>query len=398
MSEENKSLWEVPVSIKRLNPVPLDISSVYNTLKELEGALNSSTSVLYEGQRVFVTSENTSYVLVKKDGQLIYKTITAGNEVPKVSPDGEAYLMPFDPADITAGDEDKLVTQGALIERLAYNSEGVRAKYELKKQSGWRRILNIIRDSCGSVYLSLALGAPTATNKDNRLLIENGGSIQTVGFDFNAFVKYFNDTTKEGSPEVIQKFNKIFGTDERAKYQSRISKIRIGYPKYGTSFDSKDNNKPTGVDNKYNPINCYVDIYMENHARPGGYDGQPNLSVVYYGPTNNHNSDVILSESLENLDTGIYNETLEFYELPLTFNPVKEDMVTTKIKNTGMIKMNNKTLSSIEIPKEDKYFGINTYKRFNMLPLGLNSGGFSEFLNQGIQNFINVKTKYDSNI
>ena len=119
---------------------------------------------------------------------------------------------------------------------------------------------------------------------------------------------------------------------------------------------------------------------------------------MYYGPTNNHNSDVILSESLENLDTGIYNETLEFYELPLTFNPVKEDMVTTKIKNTGMIKMNNKTLSSIEIPKEDKYFGINTYKRFNMLPLGLNSGGFSEFLNQGIQNFINVKTKYDSNI
>ena len=124
-------------------------------------------------------------------------------------------------------------------------SQGRSAKYNFTTP-GWKRILNIIRATNGSIDIGLASGQPYRM-------------VQALAFDFSGFVKYPTDTA-DSKPVLIKRYENTFGQDDAVKnHPFKVSKIRIGYPKAGTDFPETD-----GTTNyKVNPVNCYVDIYID---------------------------------------------------------------------------------------------------------------------------------------
>ena len=137
------------------------------------------------------------------------------------------------------------VPDAYVTQKLSETSQGRSAKYNFTTP-GWKRILNMIRATNGAIDLGLASGNPYRM-------------VQALALDITGFVKYPEDTT-DSKPTIIKRYENRFGEDDAVKdHPFKVSKIRIGYPKKGTEFPETDGN----TNYKVNPVNCYVDIYVD---------------------------------------------------------------------------------------------------------------------------------------
>lgn len=178
-------------------------------------------------------------------------------------------------------------------------SQGRNAKYTFST-GGWKRILNIIRASNGEVDLGLVCNFPYR-------------STQILAFDMTGYVKYptqsdgtQGDTTTTSKPILIKRYENSFGiTGTQNNPQAKITKIRVGYPAPGEA--------PNG--DKYNPINCYIDIYVDiDESKIIEGRALPDFNMNYAGFADSHNCEAITVET-DATETGIYGETLTFYEV-----------------------------------------------------------------------------------
>lgn len=174
-----------------------------------------------------------------------------------------------------------------------YSSQGFSAKYELTTP-GWKRILNIIRATSGQLNFSVAQSTKNKT-------------VQSASFDISGFVKFPSDLSTDSGPVIIQKYNNIYGDSAvPEKDQLRITAIRVGYPKVGTTFPIPS--AEGDFENPENPVNCYVDVYVEFDPT---VSTSRSMKMNFSGPTINHNCELIAVET-EATDTGIYGEQLEY--------------------------------------------------------------------------------------
>jgi hypothetical protein len=70
----------LPLGFERLNSFPLDYSSVFETLNDLQNYV-SSNPIAYEGQICYVKDENKSYVIIDALGALALQEVGAGSSV-----------------------------------------------------------------------------------------------------------------------------------------------------------------------------------------------------------------------------------------------------------------------------------------------------------------------------
>ena len=186
---------------------------------------------------------------------------------------------------------EKPIQNKALTQKFAKTSQGKSAKYSFTTP-GWKRILNIIRATNGAIDIGLASGNPYRM-------------VQALAFDMTGFVKYPTDTS-DSKPALIKRYENTFGQDNAVEsHPFRITKIRVGYPKKGTTFPNTDGT----TDYTVNPVNCYVDIYVD-------FDGKDHKSVAfnlnYAGFADSHNCTPIEEETAAS-DTGLYGEELTYY-------------------------------------------------------------------------------------
>ena len=180
----------------------------------------------------------------------------------------------------------------AVADALTKKSEGVNANYNFTSP-GWKRVLNIIRATNGNLNLGIAKTT-------------NGKVTQGLGIDFAGYVKFPNEDFRKGKPVIYQRYNNLFGLDpaEYPEKRAQITKVRIGYPTsdYGT-----------------NPVNCYVDIYIDFEPRAGQEDYVA-FNMSYSGKAASHNTTAIIEETPAT-DTGMYGETLQYYEFEPKVGP-----------------------------------------------------------------------------
>lgn len=182
-------------------------------------------------------------------------------------------------------------------------SQGRSAKYTFST-GGWKRILNIIRASNGEIDLGLVCNFPYR-------------STQILAFDMSGYVKYPKQTdgtqgdTTASSPVLIKRYENSFGIKGTQNApQAKITKVRIGYPAPGTSFPEKPED-----DYEHNPVNCYVDIYVDiDESKIIEGRALPDFNMNYAGFANSHYCEAI-EEETDATNTGIYGETLTFYEV-----------------------------------------------------------------------------------
>lgn len=184
-----------------------------------------------------------------------------------------------------------------------YSVQGRSAKYSFTKP-GWKRILNIIRATNGTIHLGLSQSFPRYM-------------CQALGINFTGFVKYKEDTSVDKKPVIYQLYNNIFGEDDALKGPGKITAVRIGYPKQGTDFPNSDG---AVKDYSNTPVNCYVDILVDFNPNTLGNNKTISFNMNYSGFANNHNCKEITEET-EASNTGIYGEELEYYTMSL-----KEDV------------------------------------------------------------------------
>lgn len=170
--------------------------------------------------------------------------------------------------------------------------QGRSAKYSFTS-AGWKRILNIIRTSNGTINMGLVQSLPYYMT-------------QALAIDFSGVVKYLNDTSDAAKPVLFLRYNNIFGEDDALENPAKITQVRIGYPKQGTEFPETD-----GVtDYSINPINCYVEIFVDYDPN-SGTSGKVVFNMNYSGFADSHNCTPI-TEELNADDVGIYGEELEY--------------------------------------------------------------------------------------
>lgn len=178
-------------------------------------------------------------------------------------------------------------------------SQGRSAKYNFTTP-GWKRILNIIRATNGAIDIGLASGWQYYMT-------------QTLAFDITGFVKYPNDVSNS-IPTIIKRYENIFGNDDATTAHSfKVSKIRIGYPAEDTDFPETDG----AANYKANPVNCYVDIYIDFNNEDHDYIA---FNMNYAGFADSHNC-VAITEETNATDIGIYGETLQYYEVDVDSMP-----------------------------------------------------------------------------
>ena len=180
-------------------------------------------------------------------------------------------------------------------ESFSLRSQGRSAKYNFTS-GGWKRILNIIRGSNGTVNLGCGTGEWLKYHR-------------SVAFDVCGFVKFPKDTRPNSSPLLIKKFENVCGDDDAmASPPVKITKIRVGYPKKGATFTPING----GTHNYASaPVNCYVDVYVE--FDPSNLVNKyATFSMNYAGFADSHNCEPILEET-NAADVGIYGEELTYY-------------------------------------------------------------------------------------
>lgn len=190
-------------------------------------------------------------------------------------------------------------------------SQGRSAKYNFTTP-GWKRILNIIRATNGAIDIGLASGNPYRM-------------VQALAFDITGFVKYPTDTS-DSKPTVIKRYENTFGQDNAVEsHPFRITKIRVGYPKKGTTFPNTDGT----TDYTVNPVNCYVDIYVDFAAKDHKSIA---FNMNYAGFADSHKCAPITEET-NATDTGIYGEELTYYTVDV-------DSMPYFAQNTEVLKRN----------------------------------------------------------
>lgn len=204
---------------------------------------------------------------------------------------------------------------GVVGQRLGMMSEGISVNYRFNTP-GWKRIMTTMRIHNGQLNLSLS-------RNDNRL----GRIFQNLGIQYGAYVKHphegwdnvavaeGNYGTIEGEhPVLYQLYNNMFGEDVIANptRRSAITRVRYGYPKPGTTL----NNGLSVI----NPINAYIDIYVDfdecDYQSLGREDSGVQFLMQFTGKTYNFGCDPILDET-DASNYGLFNEELEFYEIDL---------------------------------------------------------------------------------
>ena len=161
----------------------------------------------------------------------------------------------------------------SIPESLETVSQGRHSKYHITSP-GWKRIQNIIRGTHGTLEIGIATGFPYRM-------------VQVLGLDLSGFVKYPLDTNSKAKPILTKRYENIFGEDEAvANHPVKITKVRIGYPKKGTSFPKTD-----GATNySENPVNCYLDVY---------FDYEPQVYAI--------NEYLVLNPETVNIREGTYS-------------------------------------------------------------------------------------------
>lgn len=210
-------------------------------------------------------------------------------EVADIRVDSEGNIYP------TAGE--------AVRSQMGLTSQGRSAKYGFTTP-GWKRVLNIIRGTNGAVDIGIASG------KDYRM-------VQCLAFDFTGFVKYPADTTTTSKPVIIKRYENIFGENTAVnEHPFRVTKVRIGYPAPDAEFPPRE---PGETDYKENPVNCYMDIYVD--FNPENYKaGGIAFNMNYAGFADSHNCEAITVET-DAVDTGYYGEKLTYYEVDVDSMP-----------------------------------------------------------------------------
>lgn len=178
-------------------------------------------------------------------------------------------------------------------------------KYNAKRP-GWKRILNIIRATSGT--LNVGLVQPSL-----------GYSMtQYAMLDIGGCVNFHNDrNAPTAKPVIRQRMNHSYSEDNIAtNRQAKITKVRIAYPKRDTTYpipDSKGVYKSAA-----NPINCYVDVYLDFDPewKNNGYDVTRSFIYNFSGMTDSHNCTAI-TEEMDATDIGMYGEELEYFEYEL---------------------------------------------------------------------------------
>lgn len=191
------------------------------------------------------------------------------------------------------------------------------------KTPEWRRILNVIRGTSGTVNITLY----NKTQDGDR-----GRGAEFLSFDFTGFVEYsnFNWGSETIGPKIIKNFEHFYREINDAP-ASRISQIRIGYPDPALNsgnFPIPD--KDGDFDKSTNPVNCYVDVLID---KPG--TSTADLLVNFFGYADSHNCYSIMDDSTKsgvlkfadgsteavidgvtvqsnNLNYGMYGEKLKF--------------------------------------------------------------------------------------
>ena len=243
---------------------------------ELDGTVNCDISMIDEEGRKLTTT--TFVVMVEK----------AANNSEDISSDPE-YDVLLNLIEDVSGTK-QITPQGCSVEyRVA--------------SSGWKRILVSIRSIGG--FLQLSLGKRGF-----------GNVYQSVGLAATGYVEFAKQ--KAGChPTLYQLYNNEFG-DAKPSGKARITKVRIGYPKVGTTFPIP--NEEGAYENPENPVNCYVDVYIEMDQNVEEHDPPSTVfGMNYLGSVTHHNCYVIDAEE-EAKDVGMYGEELNFYELSLNPN------------------------------------------------------------------------------
>ncbi len=195
-------------------------------------------------------------------------------------------------------------------EKIEIVSQGRNASYQIKS-TGWKRILNVIRATNGTVNLGLANGYSGSDCKQ----------VHTLSFDFSGFVRFPNQPSSYRGV-LVKRYENFFGEgDEKFK----IKKARIAYPKAGTTFPDSNGK----VNYEVTPVNCYIDVYVEIDTSE---NRTVDFNMNYAGFAGSHNCTPILTETNAS-DKGMYGEELEFYEFRADEMPyyLKSDMTEAEV-------------------------------------------------------------------
>ena len=187
--------------------------------------------------------------------------------------------------------------------------QGRSAKYNFTS-AGWKRVLNIIRASNGTVTMGIAQAYPAR-------------KCQTAAIDFGGFVIFEQTEMPDQKPVLYQRYNNIFGTAAGIANPAKITAVRIGYPKERTTYPNKDADDAQNY--VANPVNCYLDVYVDmvEKIQVEGEDTprimKPSFNMNYSGFADSHNC-VPITEETDAADVGMYGEELQYYTLTLKEN------------------------------------------------------------------------------
>jgi len=189
-----------------------------------------------------------------------------------------------------------------ITKREEKSSQGRNASYSVTSP-GWKRVLNLIRAGGGILTLGLA-----------KARAASGYSCQGLGLCITGNVD-FSRVAEDTLPRLYQLYNHEMGENnsEDPSRRARITKIRLGWPERGTEYPESDGS----VNYKTNPVNCYLDVYVD--FQPQLPEEKLQLNLNYAGYSENHNCTPITTET-EASDTGMYGETLRFWELEVKKN------------------------------------------------------------------------------
>ena len=250
----------------------------------------------------------------------------------------------YEPEEVRRYEKLEAELRQCIKEQAALQSQGRSANYDFHS-GGWKRILNFIRSSSG--HLNLCVVTPGIYRLTHILSL-----------DITGFVKYAQDTSNEGKPVIIKRYENIFGEDDAMqKHPVKITKIRVGYPKAGTDFPKADGT----IDYGANPVNCYVDVYVEFDGTDlsGPYAA---FNMNFAGFAENHNCEAVTDET-DAPSTGYYGEELEYYEVAvkdIPFYLTKDNIgggYGLKVNTNGYVGMEVATEKQIDAAKA-KYLAI----------------------------------------
>ena len=192
-------------------------------------------------------------------------------------------------------------------EEMNLRGGGRYGKYNAKRP-GWKRILNIIRATSGT--LNVGLVQPSL----------GYSMVQYAMLDIGGCVDFHNGGSTTGAkPVIYQRMNHVYGENQAisdATRQAKITKVRIAYPKRGTTYPIPDSDGD--YESSSNPINCYVDVYLDFDPewKNNGYNVTRSFVYNFSGMTDSHNCTAI-TEEMDATDIGMYGEELEYFEYAL---------------------------------------------------------------------------------